>query len=77
MGEMTISEYGGLSYGPEMRLSDSSFLFYCPQFLDVVLPISNCGSLLGLDPSKGIWNPGESWCKAFNQIWGGNRVIMF
>ena len=26
MGEMTISKNGGLSYGPEMRLSDSSFL---------------------------------------------------
>ena len=33
MGEMTISENGGLSYGSEMRLSDS--------FLDVVLPRSN------------------------------------
>ena len=58
MGEMTISENGGLSYGPEMRLSDSSFFI-------LLSTISGCcfadikfgGSLLGLDPSKGIWNP--------------------
>ena len=58
MGEITISENGGLWYVPEIRLSDSSFFILLSTISGwCFIEFKFGGSLFGLGPSKGISNP--------------------